>query len=86
MTERLSDFFHLLKMGLNSNPWILFEINFLSISLFLGAWIVRDSNKYLVPKFLVLVSLILTYFTGPIGLTFYWFLRIFFSKKINFND
>tara|TARA_B100001564_G_C20646003_1_gene674443 strand:+ start:49 stop:519 length:471 start_codon:yes stop_codon:yes gene_type:complete len=65
---------------------LVFWLHFLSISLFLGAWIVRDSNKYLVPKFLVLVSLILTYFTGPIGLTFYWFLRIFFSKKISFHD
>ena len=65
---------------------LIFWLHFLSISLFLGAWIVRDSNKYLVPKFLVLVSLILTYLTGPIGLTFYWFLRIFFSKKISFHD
>ena len=65
---------------------LIFWLHFLSISLFLGAWIVRDSNKYLVPKFLVLISLILTYFTGPIGLTFYWFLRIFFSKKISFHD
>jgi hypothetical protein len=31
-------------------------------------------------------SLILTYFSGPIGLTIYWFFRIFFAKKISFND
>ncbi len=65
---------------------LIFWLHFLSLSLFLGAWIVRDSNKYMVPKFLVLISLILTYFTGPIGLVFYWFLRIFFSKKISFHD
>ncbi len=65
---------------------LIFWLHFLSLSLFLGAWIVRDSNKYMVPKFLVLISLILTYFTGPIGIVFYWFLRIFFSKKISFHD
>ena len=31
-------------------------------------------------------SLIFTYFTGPVGLVIYWFLRIFFASKISFND
>ena len=65
---------------------LVFWIHFLSISLFLGAWISRDSQRYMVPKFFVVVSLILTYFTGPAGLLIYWFIRIFFAKKINFND
>tara|TARA_B100001250_G_C19106753_1_gene489297 strand:- start:19 stop:489 length:471 start_codon:yes stop_codon:yes gene_type:complete len=65
---------------------LVFWIHFLSISLFLGAWISRDSQRYMVPKFFVMVSLILTYFTGPVGLLIYWFIRIFFAKKINFND
>ena len=65
---------------------LVFWIHFLSISLFLGSWIVRDSQKYMVSKFFVIISLILTYFTGPIGLLIYWFIRIFFAKKINFND
>ena len=65
---------------------LVFWIHFLSISLFLGAWISRDSQRYMVPKFFVVVSLILTYFTGPVGLLIYWFIRIFFAKKINFND
>jgi hypothetical protein len=65
---------------------LIFWIHFLSISLFLGAWITRDSLKYMVPKFFVTISLVLTYFTGPIGLLIYWFIRIFFAKKINFND
>ena len=65
---------------------LIFWLHFLAISLFMGAWIGRDSQKYMVSKFLVIVSLILTYFTGPLGLIIYWFIRIFFSKKISFND
>ena len=65
---------------------LIFWLHFLAISLFLGAWISRDSQRYMVPKFFVMVSLILTYFTGPVGLLIYWFIRIFFAKKINFND
>ena len=65
---------------------LIFWLHFLSISLFLGAWIARDSLKYNIPKFLVSLSLILTYFTGPVGLLIYWLIRIFFAKKISFND
>jgi len=65
---------------------LIFWLHFLAISLFLGAWIVRDSKKYMVSRFFVIISLILTYFTGPVGLLIYWFVRIFFAKKINFND
>ena len=65
---------------------LVFWIHFLAISLFLGAWISRDSQKHMVPRFFVIISLLLTYFTGPVGLLIYWFIRIFFSKKISFND
>ncbi len=65
---------------------LIFWLHFLSISLFAGAWIVRDARKYLIPKIVIIPSLILTYFTGPIGLVTYWFFRIFFAKKISFND
>ena len=65
---------------------LIFWLHFLSISLFAGAWIVRDSKKYFIPKIITIPSLILTYFSGPIGLVFYWFIRIFFAKKISLND
>ena len=65
---------------------LMFWLHFLSISLFLGAWISRDSQRYMVPRFFVIISLVLTYFTGPSGLLIYWFIRIFFAKKMNFND
>jgi len=65
---------------------LIFWLHFLSISLFAGAWIVRDARRYLIPKIITVPSLIVTYFSGPIGLVIYWFIRIFFSKKISFND
>ena len=65
---------------------LIFWLHFLAISLFIGSWIARDSLRYMMPKPFVIISLIATYFTGPVGLFIYWFLRIFFSKKINFND
>ena len=65
---------------------LIFWIHFLSISLFVRSWIVRDSSKYFMPKIITFISLVLTYFAGPVGLVFYWIFRIFFSKKIGFND
>ena len=65
---------------------LIFWLHFLSISLFAGSWIVRDGKKYLIPKIILIPSLVLTYFTGPIGIVTYWFFRIFFAKKISFND
>ena len=76
----------LYSMFANELLLLVFWLHFLAISLFMGAWIVRDSKKYLVPKIVTIPSLILTYFTGPVGLVIYWFFRIFFAKKISFND
>ena len=76
----------LYSMFANEALLLIFWLHFLAISLFAGAWIVRDSRRYLIPKIITIPSLILTYFTGPIGLVIYWFIRIFFAKKISFND
>ena len=76
----------LYSMFANEVLLLVFWLHFLALSLFLGTWIVRDSRKYLVSKIIVIPSLVLTYFTGPIGLVIYWFFRIFFAKKISFND
>ena len=76
----------LYSMFANEALLLIFWLHFLSISLFTGAWIVRDSKKYLIPKIVGIPCLILTYFTGPIGLVIYWFMRIFFAKKVSFDD
>ena len=76
----------LYSMFANETLLLIFWLHFLAISLFTGGWIVRDSRRYLIPKIITIPSLILTYFTGPVVLVIYWFLRIFFAKKISFND
>ena len=76
----------LYSMFANEALLLIFWLHFLAISLFTGSWIARDSRKYFLPKVITNPSLILTYFTGPIGLVIYWFFRIFFAKKISFND
>ena len=76
----------LYSMFANEILLLIFWLHFLSISLFAGAWIVRDARKYFIPKIITIPSLIITYFSGPIGLVIYWFFRIFFAKKISFND
>jgi len=76
----------LYSMFANEAFLLIFWLHFLAINLFVGTWIVKDSKRYMVSRILVIFSLIATYFTGPIGLVIYWFLRIFFAKKISFND
>ena len=76
----------LYSMFANETLLLIFWLHFLAISLFAGAWIVRDARKYFIPKIIIIPALIITYFTGPVGLVIYWFFRIFFAKKIGFND
>ena len=76
----------LYSMFANEALLLIFWLHFLAISLFAGTWIVRDSKKYFIPRIITIPSLVLTYFAGPIGLVIYWFIRIFFAKKISFND
>jgi len=83
-----------LYLGLNSilnlfsdrSFLILFWCHFLAINLFCGGWIVKDSQKFGINKILITLPLILTYFIGPIGITIYWFIRIFYSKRISLYD
>ena len=68
------------------NFLLVFWIHFLSINLFCGAWILRDSQKLYMPKFIVFLPIIITYFVGPLGLFIYWILRIFYAKRISLFD
>ena len=65
---------------------MMFWIHFISINLFTGGWIVKDSQKLNINKFLVFLPLITTYLIGPIGLFFYWLIRIFYAKSIKLYD
>tara|TARA_B100000780_G_scaffold251837_1_gene198664 strand:- start:530 stop:1003 length:474 start_codon:yes stop_codon:yes gene_type:complete len=65
---------------------ILFWTHFLAINLFCGSWIVKDSQKFGVNKILMSFPLLITYFIGPVGLTLYWIIRIFYAKRVNLYD
>tara|TARA_B100000780_G_C20809222_1_gene321475 strand:+ start:113 stop:586 length:474 start_codon:yes stop_codon:yes gene_type:complete len=65
---------------------MLFWVHFLSINLFCGGWIVKDSQKFGINKILVSFPLLITYLIGPIGITIYWVIRIFYAKRINLYD
>ena len=60
---------------------LVFWLHFLSISLFAGAWIVRDSNKYAIWRFLVFISLILTYSLGWVNIL--WIIKFFAKNCLN---
>ncbi|MDC1112417.1 ABA4-like family protein [Candidatus Pelagibacter sp.] len=78
--DNLSDLF------LDKSFLILFWIHFISINLFVGGWIVKDSQKFSINKILLSLPLITTYLIGPLGLLIYWVIRIFYAKSINFYD
>ena len=65
---------------------LLFWIHYLIINLFIGFWVARDGVKYNISKKLILIPIIFIYFAGPLGLVLYWFIRIFYSKKLGFYD
>ena len=78
--DRLSDLFT------DRSYLMMFWIHFISINLFTGGWIVKDSQKFSINKILISIPLIVTYLIGPIGLFFYWLIRIFYAKNINLYD
>ncbi len=65
---------------------MMFWIHFISINLFTGGWIVKDSQKYYINKFILILPLIITYLIGPLGLFIYWLIRIFYARNINLYD
>ena len=79
-------FSNLLNLFENSYFLILFWIHFLALNLFCGSWMVNDYQKFNMPKVLMFFPLIITYFVGPIGIFFYWIIKIFYAKKISLYD
>ncbi len=77
---------HLSDLFTDRSYLMMFWIHFISINLFTGGWIVRDSQKLSINKILVSIPLVITYLIGPIGLFFYWLIRIFYTKSINLYD
>ena len=65
---------------------MMFWVHFVSINLFAGGWIVKDSQKFLINKILLSIPLIITYLIGPVGLIVYWIIRIFYAKRLSLYD
>ncbi len=65
---------------------MIFWTHFIAINLFIGGWIVKDSQKFSINKVLMAVPLIVTYLVGPIGLILYWIIRIFYAKRISLYE
>ena len=65
---------------------MMFWTHFIAINLFLGGWIVKDAQKFLINKVLLSIPLIIIYLVGPIGLFVYWIIRIFYAKRINLYE
>ena len=65
---------------------IMFWIHFVSINLFIGGWIVKDSQKFSINKMFLIIPLIITYLIGPLGLFTYWLIRMFYAKSIKLYD
>ena len=65
---------------------MIFWTHFIAINLFIGGWIVKDSQKFSINKVLLAIPLIVTYLIGPIGLFLYWIIRIFYAKRINLYE
>ena len=65
---------------------LLFWIHFLGVNLFCGCWIVKDSQKFNISKYVNFIPLFITYFIGPIWLFLYWLIRVVNAKKFNLID
>ena len=65
---------------------MIFWTHFIAINLFIGGWIVKDSQKFSINKVLMAVPLIVTYLIGPLGLFLYWIIRIFYAKRISLYE
>ena len=65
---------------------MMFWIHFISINLFTGGWIVKDSQRFLMNRMVLALPLLVTYLIGPIGLFTYWLIRIFYAKSISLYD
>ena len=65
---------------------LIFWTHCVSINLFVGGWILKDSQKFFINKILLAFPLIITYLIGPMGIFVYWIIRIFYAKNLNLYD
>ena len=56
--------------------------HYLAFDLFVGSWILGDSQKYRISHWLVIPCLFLAFMLGPVGLLTYYLLRAVLRKTI----
>ena len=74
------------KLFENKSFLIIFWVHFLAMNLFCGGWIVKDSRMFNMNKFIVSLPLLTPYLIGPIGISLYWIIRLFYAKRISLYD
>ena len=77
---------NILDLFSNETFLMMFWIHFISINLFTGGWIVKDSQKFSINHMILIIPLLITYLIGPLGLFIYWIIRMFYAKSINLYD
>tara|TARA_A100001011_G_C14169299_1_gene781744 strand:+ start:524 stop:997 length:474 start_codon:yes stop_codon:yes gene_type:complete len=77
---------NILELFSDKSFLMMFWIHFISINLFTGGWIVKDSQKFSINKIILIIPLLITYLIGPVGLLLYWLIRIFHAKNISLYD
>ena len=77
---------NILDLFSNETFLMMFWIHFISINLFTGGWIVKDSQKFSINHMILIIPLLITYLIGPLGLFIYWMIRMFYAKSINLYD
>ena len=65
---------------------LMFWTHFVAVNLFIGGWILKDSNKFSINKIVLAFPLIITYLVGPLGILLYWIIRIFYAKTLSLYD
>ena len=77
---------HLYTIFSNEIFLLVFWLHFISLNIFLASWVSRDAIKFNISRGMVFIPIVLIYFTGPLGLILYWFIRIFYAKKLRLHD
>jgi hypothetical protein len=69
--------------SLYSNPWLILLgwVHYLAFDLLAGVWIRKDSKNQGIPEFLIIISLVFTFMTGPFGFLLYLSTKAFYQRS-----
>lgn len=72
----------IMKMLQNGDAWGSSALwyHFLAFDLFVGTWILKDSQKLAIPHLLIIPCLFFTFMLGPLGFVLYQIVKFGFTK------